>query len=228
MDDCIRFAAYLIPDAALARFGAGWLGWDIETGRAVPHPAIEGLPLPLAALTAQARVYGFHATIKPPFRLAADTTAEGLAQAMQALATRLAPLSCDGLALTDLDGFLALTPVGDTAALDAMAARVVAELDDFRAPAPESELARRRAAGLSPVQEAHLARWGYPYVMDQFRCHFTLTGRLSAEAGAAVRAAIMPHLAPLLAGRFEVNTLCLVGEQAHGGFRLLHRYGLTG
>lgn len=42
---------------------------------------------------------------------------------------------CDGLALTSIGAFLALVPTGDQAALAALAARVVAELDSFRAQA---------------------------------------------------------------------------------------------
>jgi hypothetical protein len=228
MDDCIRYAIYLIPDAPLCVFGAGWLGWDIETGRAVPHPAIPDLPQPLARLTAAARPYGFHATIKPPFRLAPDRTPDALAQAVAALAATCAAPVCDGLDLTHLDGFLALTPQGDTTDLDAMAARVVADLDGFRAPAPPEEIARRRAAGLTPAQDAHLLRWGYPYVMDQFRCHFTLTGRVSVPEAAMIRTTLDPILGPLLPQPFRADSLCLVGEQVGGGFRLLHRYALSG
>lgn len=228
MDDCIRYAIYLIPDAPLADFGAGWLGWDIETGSAVPHPAIPGLPQPLARLTAKARAYGFHATIKPPFRLAAETTPDSLAEAVAALAAACAAPVCDGLDLSHIDGFLALTPRGDTTALDAMAARVVADLDLFRAPAAPEEIARRRAAGLTPEQDAHLLRWGYPYVMDQFRCHFTLTGRVSDPEAVSIRAVLDPILGPLLPQPFRADSLCLVGEQAGGGFRLLHRYALSG
>lgn len=228
MDDCIRYAIYLIPDVPLAAFGAGWLGWDIETGRAVPHPAIPGLPQPLARLTTAARAYGFHATIKPPFRLAPDTTPDALAQAVAGLAATCAVPVCAGLDLTHLDGFLALTPRGDTGALDAMAARVVADLDAFRAPAPPEEIARRRAAGLTPEQDALLMRWGYPYVMGQFRCHFTLTGRVTVPEAAAIRAVLDPMLGPLLPQPFRADSLCLVGEQAGGGFRLLHRYALSG
>lgn len=228
MDDCIRYAIYLVPSGPLADFGAVWLGWDLDQGRAVPHPAITGLPRPLAPLTAQARPYGFHATVKPPFQLAVGETPGSLAQATATLAARLHPVRAEGLALTALDGFLALMPTGDTTALDAMAVRVVADLDAFRAPAPPEELARRRAAGLTPAQEAHLLQWGYPYVMDQFRCHFTLTGRVTPPEAAAIATVLSPHLARLLPRPFVVDSICLVGEQATGGFRVLHRYTLSG
>jgi hypothetical protein len=227
MTGIIRYAVYLVPKGPLGEFGAAWLGWKIDVGQPAPQIDLARLPRPLAALTEQPRRYGFHATIKPPFRLAADQTPQALDNAMAALCAELRPIDCDGLALTDLDGFLALVPTGDTAALDAMAAQVVRRLDPFRAPAPETEMARRRAPGLSPAQEANLLRWGYPYVMDEFQCHFTLTGRLSPGESAVLRPVLGPHLNPHT-GPFLVDSLCLVGEQASGGFRLLHRHALSG
>src|SRR3546814_16854276 len=58
----------------------------------------------------------------------------------------------------------------------------VRAFDRFRAPPSETALARRRAAGLSARQEANLQAWGYPYVMEDFRLHFTLTGRITDPA----------------------------------------------
>ena len=124
----------------MAEFGAQWLGWDIALGQPVPQPVIAAAR-PLAELTAAATPYGFHATIKPPFRLIEGLGPADLAAAMAELSGRLAPLTLAGLVLTDLDGFLALTPVGEVKALNTLAATVVRDLDRFRAPAPVSELA---------------------------------------------------------------------------------------
>jgi len=228
--DFQRYAIYYSPpaDAAWARFATHWLGWDMETGAKVPHRPVSGLPLPVQEITETPRKYGAHATIKPPFRLAGGMTREGLEAACAALCAAQAPLRMDGLALTRLGRFLALRPVGDTAALDALAARAVAALDPFRAPAPEAELARRRAAGLSPAQEENLARWGYPYVMGEFRFHITLSGKLPKPALGAVEAALTRDLVPLLPAPFGIDDLALVGEDAEGRFHLIHRYALSG
>ncbi len=228
MHNIQRYALYLAPTGPWAEAAADWLGWDLATGAARAQPDLPALPRPLCDLTAPARKYGFHATIKPPFRLAEGHDAQALHAAVTALCARLAPVATEGLALDDLDGFLALTPRGDTTALDARAAEVVHSLDTFRAPPSEAELARRRAAGLSPAQDANLARWGYPYVMGEFRCHLTLTGRLAPGEAATVRAAAQEHLGTLLPAPWQIDSLALAGEQADGGFRLLHRYALTG
>ena len=222
-----RYAVYVMPDGPLARFGAAWLGWDALSGRPVDHPVVAGLPRPLAEITATPRKYGLHATIKPPFRLAEGTTLAALMADLAGLCDRQGPVTLDGLRLTRLGSFLALTPAGDTTALHALAARAVTDLDRHRAPLTAADLARRRAgAALTPAQEENLTRWGYPYVLDQFRFHITLTGSLPKPEATAVEAALAPHLAPLLQGPCTIDSLCLLGEDGAGLFHLIHRYPL--
>ncbi|WPZ28609.1 DUF1045 domain-containing protein [Sulfitobacter sp. OXR-159] len=221
-----RYAIYYTPQGSLAEAGAAWLGWDVARGRAVAHPEVAGLDV--AALTQTPRKYGLHATIKPPFVLAEGTTADGLLAEFEALCTRLSPVTLDGLALTPLGRFLALTPEGDTAALNAMAAEVVRGLDTFRAPPSEADLARRRQANLTPAQEANLSQWGYPYVMEAFRFHVTLTGKLPKSDLPRVTAALAPYIAPHLPQPFILDSLTLVGQAEDGMFHEVHRAALSG
>ena len=227
-----RYAIYYLPEpGALADFGAAWLGWDVETGSEVAHPDIEGLPRPVSELTATPRKYGFHGTVKPPFRLAEGHDAEGLVPAAEKLASRLEPVELDGLQLSRLGSFLALTPRGSKAqltALAALASESVQGLDAYRAPAPQSELDRRRKAGLSERQESYLQQWGYPYVMEEFRFHLTLTGRLSAIDAPAVEDALRPVVTPVIPEPFRIESLCLCGEDAEGRFHLVKRLPLGG
>ena len=224
-----RYAIYYMPEAGpLADFTARWLGWDAQAGHEAARPAFGPLPAPIEAITESPHKYGFHGTIKPPMRLAKGRDGAGLHAAMGALATRLPAVTLEGLELARLGGFLALVPRGETGALARLAASVVTGLDDFRAPAPPEELSRRRAAGLSPRQEAHLLEWGYPYVMEDFKFHLTLTGKLPADQAELVEAALRPQIAPLLPAPLAINSLCLCGQAADGRFHLLHRYTLTG
>lgn len=229
MKDFSRYAIYYAPpEGALADFGARWLGWDPSAGARREHPVIASLVRPVAALSETPRKYGLHATLKPPFRLAPGSDHTALRADLAAFAATRAPARAEGLALARLGGFLALVPVGGTAAIGALAASVVSGLDHHRAPAGPAELARRRASGLNPAQEAMLARWGYPFVMDEFRFHITLTGRLSADEAEAVEAALAPVLTPLLPSPFVIGDLCLFGEDEAGMFHLLERFGLSG
>lgn len=228
MQTATRYAIYYTPPpGALAAFGAAWLGWDVAAGAPVAQPPVPGLARPLGEITATPRRYGFHATLKPPFRLAEGRRPAELAEAAERLAGRLAPVGTTGLQLSGLGRFLALVPAGDAAPLGALAAEVVAALDGFRAPMGEAERARR-GAGLSPRQAALLERWGYPWVMEEFRFHLTLTGPLEPAEAAAVRAALVPGLAPCLPRPFRLDALSLVAEGGDGSFRLLHRYPLCG
>ncbi len=226
MKEIKRYAVYYAPpQGAFASRASAWLGWDAALGRPVAQP---DLGLPVGEITGEPRKYGFHGTIKPPFRLAGDRDDADLHQAMAELAAGLAPVTLPGLRLVSLGGFLALVPDGDTAPLQALAATVVAALDGLRAPLTEAEIARRRPERLTPRQRELLTLWGYPYVMEEFRFHLTLTDRLQEPlAGEAMRI-LQGHFAPVLPRPFVIPDLCLFGAAADGRFHLLHRYTLSG
>ena len=215
-----RFAVYDPGPAPLAGFGARWLGWDAAAGQSVPAKTP-------GAWTEPARRYGFHATIKAPFRLAEDVAPDALAQALQSLAATLPPVDLpDGLQLAALDGFLALIPVPQPMALTNMAAAVVRGLDDFRAPLTDADIARRRPETLTPKERANLDRWGYPHVMDDFRYHMTLTGPLSDSDLAQARAQLDAALTGLLPRPHQITELALTGEDADGFFHEISRFPL--
>ena len=230
IDGYTRYAVFWTPPAGsgLARLGAQWLGWDAGAGREVAQPDVP-LPRPLDQITRTPRRYGFHGTLKPPFRLAAGTDAAGLDRALAGLAAGMPPATAPGLTPSTRLGFLALMPGGPAPALDALAAACTRRLDRFSARPDAAELAQRRARGLTPRQEANLTRWGYPYVLDDFRFHLTLSGRLRpGEAEPlieAVTALAAPHLDPVL----HLDDICLFGDPGAGeDFHLLRRYPLTG
>lgn len=229
MENVMRYAIYWAPEPGpLADLAAGWLGWDAAAGRETRHPDLPGLPRPVADLTETPRKYGFHGTLKAPFRLAEGRTATELQAAVAALCARTAPVALDGMRLARLGNFLALVPDGDASALGALAARLVAELDGFRAPLTAADLARRGADRLPPHKRALLERWGYPHVMEEFRFHLTLSGAFDAAILDAVRDRLAPLFAPLLPRPFPIGSVCLFGEAQDGRFHLLHRYALTG
>ena len=226
MDQMKRFAIYYAPEpGAFADAAAAWLGWDLALGRAVEQPTPH-LPRPLAKITAEPRKYGFHATLKPPFRLADGISLADLARVTARLAASLTPLELPGLQMINLEGFLALTPLGDPTALQNIAAEVVRTLDPYRAALTPTETARRRPERLSPRQRDLLATYGYPYVMEQFQFHLTLTGPLGDDE-TAVTSAAASHFTGLIPQPFQIREICLCGEDAQGRFHLLHRYALS-
>ena len=109
-----RYAVYYVPpsESPLAEFGREWLGADIETGELHSHRAIEWLSSErLETLMASPRAYWFHGTLKPPFKLSAHTTLEGLLLATQLFAKSGSPVEIPPLELAFIGKFLALSPV---------------------------------------------------------------------------------------------------------------------
>ena len=221
-----RYAVYFTPTGALADFGAAWLGWDLATGTVCTHPLADGLDV--AGITATPRRYGLHATIKPPFRLALGKSADELRDAVAALCGRQRPVTLQGMSVQKMGRFLAVVPADGQAALNALAADVVRDLDGFRAPLNEAELAKRRMSRLTPMQEQNLLNWGYPYVIGQFRFHITLTGRLNKAELEQAHAVLAAELAPLLPPAFPIDSLTLAGEDQDGFFHEVQRFPLTG
>jgi putative phosphonate metabolism protein len=224
-----RYAIYFAParDTALARFGDAWLGRNVETDRALPQPTLATLSAArLSELTEAPRRYGFHGTLKPPFKLADGDDTRRLHASLGRFAARQAAFAVPRLKLKTIGHFLALAPASPVPALDALAALCVETFDDFRAPPEPEELAKRAAAELTPRQAELLARWGYPYVLDEFRFHLTLTGNVTEPAEReALQTALRPLLEPVLAAPVAIDALCLFRQPDRAApFRLIDRF----
>jgi putative phosphonate metabolism protein len=193
-----RYAIYYTParDSALGRFGIAWLGWDHYLGQPVPPLLTKRLTRDqYAEVTASPRRYGFHATLKAPFHLAPGLDESALCDALAALAGSQPRVTIPGLFLANLCGFVALVPAEVPGTLGDLAEATVTRLDRFRSALDPADSARRRAAGLTKRQVALLETWGYPYVLEEWRFHMTLTDTL--EDG--IRETVVEELAPLVA-----------------------------
>jgi putative phosphonate metabolism protein len=209
-----RVAAYYapLPDDQLSALAATWLGHDPQSGSPVPHPDIPNI----AEVTAEPRLYGFHATLKPPMRLAEGCQWLDVLEAAIRLADRTAPFDLPRLAVSDVFGFLALRETVPCPPLQALADACVEHLDAFRAPTSDAELARRRRAKLTPRQDTMLVRWGYPYVFDTWFFHMTLTRRLNTEEKRFYQPAADAHLARAIDTPRRVTDICLFVQPAPG------------
>lgn len=227
-----RYALYWAPrpDASLAALGARWLGHDAISAALAKRIAVDGFSDErLERITASPRLYGLHATLKPPFRLAADSDEAALRAACDQITRGIRPVTVPALRLSLFDGFLALVPSAPCPALDDLAARCVTEFDNFRQPASETELARRRAAGLTPREEEHLSRWGYPYVLDSFRFHITLTDRLDPAEAEQLHPILSALFTPAIGQPFTVDDVTLFVQAEPGlPFFQQQRFALRG
>jgi hypothetical protein len=206
----MRHAVYYTPPASglLHKLGSSWLGRDAVSGESVNQPPVEGIK---GATTEPAR-YGFHATLKAPFVLKPDMKRIDFGDAVALVAAQMDVVTIPKIELREIDGFLALVPDRPLAELSALAEFCVCALDSFRAPASEAETQHRRAANLSPRQDQLLMRWGYPYVLDEFRFHLTLTRKLPVEEKQLFLNAALAHFAPVLGKPLEIDALTILAD----------------
>lgn len=209
-----RFAIYFAPhrEAPLWRKAEAWL--------AQPE---------LRALTVSARRYGFHATLKAPMALAAGRDRAALEMALAAFARQHGPVEMGRLEPALIEGFLALVPVAQPQALTDFAARVVTAFEPFRAPLEPAERERRLEAPLTERQIALVDAYGYPYVLEEFRFHMTLTDRLPAGRKAELREAAMRWFDGTLGAPVRLDRLVLYHEAKPGAaFTRLDDFALEG
>ena len=223
-----RYAIYFAPqaDSPLARFGAAWLGRDAETGAHLALPAIEGFSDErMAYITAAPRGYGFHATLAPPMRLAEGCTRGMLDEALGSFSASREPFRAPPLVLAALDGFLALVLSGASAPMQALEDDIIRTFHRFRAPPTPAEYIRREAGIHTTRQKELLRQWGYPFVLDEFRFHMTLTCALDQDERCALQRALEALTAPLCARPLVVDGIALFEQEARGApFRLTRRY----
>ena len=215
-----RVAIYYAPDTRSSawQLGSEWLGRNAATGQHLPRPTLSGVATEiLTALTAHPSRYGWHATLKAPFELAPGNTLSSLRAGVQRLCHGRKPFDLAPLELSTLDGFLSLRPEQSSLELSQLAADCVQHLHSFAAPLDEEALARRRLAPLSREEDELLLAWGYPYVLQRFQFHFSLTGSLNllpAELLPALMQAANDHFRELPA--FRVDRLSIFIESKLG------------
>jgi putative phosphonate metabolism protein len=225
----MRVAIYYTPpaDHPLTEAVALWLGRDAFTGQPIPTPPADAIDV--SSVTAEPRRYGFHATMKAPFRLPNDRTLAELDRMLAEFCTCIAPIKAMQLKIERLGSFFALTPASSDAAVATLAASVVERFEPFRAPLDPDELARRTVAGLNPAQQRNLEQWGYPYVFDEFRFHMTLTGPIAPVQRDAVVGVLQDRFGALLADPIEIDALALFVQAGSGADFLVHtRHPLQG
>ena len=188
-----RIALYYAPPASSTwwRAGSEWLGRDAETGSLIEaplEPAIAALGQTVAGLTGSPRRYGWHGTLVAPFHTAEGVTPQQVLSVAREWASHIAPFDAP-LSAVEMGRFVALRAgqPDDDEAIRRIAASALYALASLRARPSAEDAERRLASGLSERQQTLLHEWGYPYVLDEFRFHMTLSDALdSASARAAI------------------------------------------
>ena len=171
------------------------------------------------SLVGEARRYGFHATLKAPFRLVDGARSEDLCAELDDWCATQDAFTLPPLRVARLGDFFALIPQQPEPRLNAIADECVRRFERFRATLNAEELARRLAAPLSARQRQLLEHWGYPHVFDQYRFHLSLTGPLPPAS--------KPRFASLPASPLRFDSICVFEESRPGvDLRIVHRAAL--
>ncbi len=221
----MRYAIYYLPEESsdLWRFGSGVLGYDSISAKPVDHLLLD-LSEDLALLTPEPRIYGFHSTLKAPFSLARGATEAMLIDAATRLSLQLQAFTIGQLDVSILGSFIALTAQPNDALRD-LAADCVKEFEPFRATMTLAERTKRLRAPLTARQAELMDAWGYPFVLDEFRFHMTLTSSLAPEKRASVRDALAKSYLQIGAVA-RITSFCLCVQRPGGAFRMLRRFAL--
>lgn len=215
-----RYAIYFSPEPGSPwwQFGAHWLGRDEGKDRTLRQPALTHLkPDVLHSMTSSPRRYGFHATLKAPFGLAAGCTVVQLQSRLHTLARTLRTVALGPLHATSLGDFVALVPTQTPDGLMQLAAACVRDLDDLRRPLDADDLARRQPEKMDTRALELLHQYGYPHVLERFQFHFSLTGPVTAASAQAVLHEVHDRVAHLNATEpLRLDRLCLFVEPGHG------------
>ncbi len=225
-----RYAIYYAAahGSDLDRFGAALLGYDAFGGTDLPFPDRMTEVVPdWHDLTQDPRKYGFHATLKAPFALAPGRSEVELTAACEAFAGKPRPIPVIAPVVDPISGFIAVVPAEPSTELNRLAADCVRDFDAFRAPLTAQDRARRNPAALTAAQAEQLDRWGYPYVMDDFRFHMTLTGRVPAPRRDPLVVLLRERFAALDLRTLAIDRITLFRQDdATARFRVLAQFGL--
>ncbi|MCP3418652.1 DUF1045 domain-containing protein [Bradyrhizobium brasilense] len=216
-----RYAVYYTPapEHPLTAAARDWLGRDAFAGGSPTAPielAAAATNQVHGASTTAPRRYGFHATLKAPFRLKEGCSVEQLERALQKFVATWPSCPIGPLKIDLLGGFFVLVPESPVPTLRGLASRIVEEFDRFRSPLSQGELQRRLNSPLNEIETTHFVQWGYPYVFDRFRFHMTLTDRIATDSQPDVRRELDAIFGSLLSEDYSVDALSLF-VQEHSG-----------
>jgi hypothetical protein len=178
----------------------------------------------------RASIYGFHATLVAPFP--SLVRLETLIEVLNSVALRTKTIEVGPLELSLLEpGFPALIPKNQSSAINDLESTLVRVFSQFRPPLTKEELARREP--LTARQRTLAKKWGYPYVLDQFRYHLTLGDNLADpdEEPSRNKQNFLDYLNSLfnekMLSEFVLDSLCLCRQgSVDSPFKVIYEVSL--
>ncbi|MEM9206582.1 MAG: DUF1045 domain-containing protein [Pseudomonadota bacterium] len=220
----MRYALFFTPpqDHAVTRTASKWLGRDAFTNETISYPDRS------EALVSAPRKYGFHATLKAPFRLSATTSEAELLSAVKDFSDQQIPFEV-ALEVGQIGPFFALVEAEANETLSRHSQNIVQHFDPFRSPLRPNEMKRRKPETLSSRQRRYLERWGYPFVFEEFQFHMTLTGPVGSSEADPIKIQLKTLFDGLLTAPMRIDALCVfVQPSPDAPFTVLQRSPFQG
>ena len=225
-----RYAIYYAPieNCELDVFGKCLLGWDPYKGEEITKP----YPLKLPNLQKFSRFvltpkqYGFHGTIKAPFRLKDGYTYNDLENKVGEISKQIHSFHLNKLIIKKLGYFIALIPTNNLK-VNEVSNKFVEGLDYLRDELSENEIKKRNPIKLTSRQKKMLFKWGYPYVFNEFKFHLTLTSKLNIEEIDDVFKSLQNILTQFNLIKINFNSVCIFGQKSDEKFYFIKRFNFN-
>lgn len=203
-----RYAIYYTPprNSRLESAGIHWLGRTPLRYGQPPHDIPEGFfKQEYYKIIEAPRWYGFHGTIRAPFELAKHVTPKTFVEEIRNICASHTPFKLSGLSISCFGGFLALTPATACPELLKLHSDLIRRLDHLRPQLSRFDLKRHLDKQLSERQERLLRRFGYPFVLEEFKFHMTLTGTIEDKVRRSYKEKMEHILNPYLTESIPIN-----------------------
>ena len=155
--------------------------------------------------------------MKPSFSLTSNYTQSDLHDEFNAFCAIVSSATGGSLNITRFGQFLVMTQDVQSNQVTELGAATVSHFDKFRAPLTDKDIEKRRGHKLKPQQDELMLCWGYPYVMQEFKFHMTLTSPLSNDAIDVIEQHANTRFQDYLGKTLKINSLALLGEDNDSG-----------
>ena len=232
-----RYAIYYAPpkESNLEEFGRYWFGWDPINAKSINNKQrinyLNGFGIKnlknIDKNVLIARKYGFHGTLIPPFKLNKNYSTKTLFKKTEKIAKKFKKFKFYKFKLKKINNFYAFVQNKKNNNINKLSNRLVRELFKFRSPLTKKEIDRRNPSKLSKFQLNILYKWGYPYLMSEFKFHMTLASEVTGNKLYSELKKIENNKEIILNEINNFDKIYIFGENQKGMFENLENFSLS-
>ena len=232
-----RYAIYYAPpkESNLEEFGRYWFGWDPLNAKLINNKQrinyLNGFGIKnlknIDKNVLIAKKYGFHGTLIPPFKLNKNYSTNTLFKKTEDIAKKFKKFKFYKFKLKKINNFYAFVQNKKNNNINKLSNRLVRELFKFRSPLTKKEIDRRNPSKLSKFQLNILYKWGYPYLMSEFKFHMTLASEVTGNKLYSELKKIENNKEIILNEINNFDKIYIFGENQKGMFENLENFSLS-